>query len=186
MKRLLILGTIVALTFATTAEARQIKQKTSRRVVTQRVVNDGTTTTVAPVRNRTVVRRSYSSGGYYGGGYYPYYSSGPAVSVGFGGGYGYPGYAYGGYPYGYNGYVYNDYPYTTRTYTTTTNRGYYYSDNVVASVQARLADAGYYHGVIDGVAGPETRAAVALWEARHGMMADGNIDGSVLRSLGVS
>src|SRR4051812_36675503 len=110
MKQLLILGTIVALTFATTAEARQIKQKSTRRVVTQRVVNDGTTR-VAPARNRTVVRRSYNGGGYYsggggyyrGGGYYPYYSSGPVVSVGIGGGYGYPGYGYGyGYPYGYN------------------------------------------------------------------------------------
>ena len=193
MKRLLILGTIAALAFWTTAEARTFKEKKSNRAVTsQRVINNGATTGVVSAPTRTVVRR-YSNGGYggyYGGsyGYHPYYSSGPSVSIGFGGAYGYPyGYGYGypsygyGYPYGY-GYGYNTYPYSTYSY----DRGYYYSDNVVASVQARLANAGYYHGVIDGVAGARTRAAVATWEARHGMVADGRIDRSVLRSLGIS
>ena len=193
MKRLLILGTIAALAFSTTAEAKPFKEKKSKRVVTsQRVINNGATTRVVSAPTRTVVRR-YSSGGYggyYGGsyGYYPYYSSGPSVSIGFGGAYGYPyGYGYGypgygyGYPYGYS-YGYNTYPSTTYRY----DRAYYYSDNVVASVQARLANAGYYHGVIDGVAGPRTHAAVATWEARHGMVADGRIDRSVLRSLGIS
>lgn len=182
-----------------TTDARTIEERTApRRVVTRHVVNNGTTTrVVAPARQRTVVRRSYN-GGYYGGGYHPYYyGGGPTVSVGIGGGYGYgypyaygyPGYAYG-YPYAYSGgYVYNDgYPYTTTTRTTyvTSNRDYYYSDRVVESVQARLADAGYYHGSIDGVMGPQTRSAVALWEARHQMEPDGNIDRTLLHSLGVS
>ena len=175
------------------AEARTFETRTTapRQVVTRHAVTDGRVRTVAPVRNRTVVR-TYYNGGYYGGGYYPY-SYGPTVSVGFGGGYaypygygyGYPGYAYGGYPVDY-GYAYNDYPYTTTRTTYTTHRdGYYSSDNITARVQARLADAGYYHGVIDGVMGPQTRAAVAMWEARHGLVADGNIDNNVLRSLDV-
>ena len=53
-------------------------------------------------------------------------------------------------------------------------------------VQQRLARAGYYHGVIDGVAGRRTRAAIARWESSHGMYADGRIDRELLRSLGVS
>jgi hypothetical protein len=191
MKSLLILGTVLALTFAS-AEANTFEGR--NMPVARHVVTDGRTNRVAPARNRTVARR-YSNRGYYGGGYHRYYYNRPSVAIGFGYPYGYP-YGYYGYPTdyaydypnGYNGYAYNnDYPYSTYTTTNTPgDRAYYYSDNVVASVQARLANAGYYRGVVDGVAGPETRSAVALWEARHGMMADGNIDGSLLQSLGVS
>src|SRR5213082_611163 len=71
-------------------------------------------------------------------------------------GWGYPyGYGYG-YPYGYD-YGYG-YPY-----------GYGYGDrsrggSSVAQLQRRLARAGYYHGSIDGIMGPETRRAIRAYE----------------------
>ena len=162
---------------------------------------------MAPTRTQTVTRnvsgtryysggggRYYSGGGYYYGGGSPYYySSSPALSIGIGTGFGY-GYPYGssyGYPYGYGygypsgyGYGYNSYPYGYNNYTSGYTR-YTTGGNVVAQVQERLAHNGYYHGVIDGVAGPRTRSAVARWEANHGMYADGHIDARLLRSLGL-
>ena len=199
MKRLLVLGTLAALALSPTAEAKPKKEKNTARhaVARQQVFNTGTRT-VAPVRTGAVVRRNanygsryygsrYHGGGYYGRGYYPYYSSGPSFSIGIGTGYGYPGYGYG-YPYGYGygypsgyGYGYSSYPYGSNSYRS----GYVRNDNVVARVQRRLASAGYYSGVIDGVSGPRTRNAIARWEARHGMVADGRIDRDLLRSLGV-
>jgi hypothetical protein len=209
MKALLIAGTIAALALSTTAQAKSHKhEKAARQVVTTQRINNPRVRTVdtrsartvvtSPARTvvtrpaRTVVTRNYNNGGryytngYYGGGYGGYYNSGPSFSIGIGGGYpwgyglGYPGYGYGynnyGYPYGYG---YNSYPYGYNTY------GYHNGGNVVAEVQQRLAQFGYYHGAIDGVAGPRTRAAVARWEARHGMYADGRIHRDVLRSLGL-
>ena len=195
MKHLLVLGTIAALALSTTAEAKEHKekQKAARQGVTRQQVYNTGSTRFAQAGTRTGVRR-YSSGGryyggrgYYGGGYSPYYGSGSSISIGIGSGYsgygyGYPysNYGYGGYPYsnyGYGGYRsgYNDY-----------GSGYARGYNVVAQVQERLARAGYYRGGIDGAAGPRTRAAIARWEARHGMYADGRIDRQLLRSLGIS
>jgi hypothetical protein len=66
-----------------------------------------------------------------------------------------------GYPYGYyGGYNYGDY-----------GSGYGYSDSSrsrVAELQRRLASAGYYHGVIDGIMGPATRRAIRAYESDHG------------------
>jgi hypothetical protein len=83
-------------------------------------------------------------------------------------GYGYPyGYDYGyGYPYGY-GYDYNyGNSYGDAGYG---DQGYGYSDrhrgeSSVAQLQRRLASAGYYHGAIDGLMGPETRRAIRAYE----------------------
>jgi hypothetical protein len=36
---------------------------------------------------------------------------------------------------------------------------------MVAAVQRRLGQLGYYRGVIDGVIGPQTRGAIAAFEA---------------------
>ena len=70
---------------------------------------------------------------------------------------GYPYYGYG-YPYGY-GYGYGDYGY-----------GQYgdASHSRVAELQRRLARAGYYHGSIDGVLGPQTRRAIRAYGRDHG------------------
>ena len=148
------------------------------------------------VRNRNnvfVTRRSgyshypsYSYGyGYpYSYGYsYPYYSYGPSVSFGFGSpyygyGYGYPyDYSsYGGYP---SNYSYGYYGYTQPGYTT------YANGSVVIAVQTRLARAGYYHGVIDGVMGPRTSYAIQAYERDHGLRVDGAISGQLTRNMGI-
>jgi hypothetical protein len=89
--------------------------------------------------------------GYYG---YPYYGDY---------GYGYPGYGYGGYGYGNYGYG-NGYGYGY------SGSGQYESPtrSKVAELQRRLARAGYYHGSIDGVLGPQTRRAIRAYEQDHG------------------
>jgi len=77
------------------------------------------------------------------------------------------------YPYSYYGY----YPY-----------GHYgsygYGDGGTASrvieVQRRLARAGYYHGRIDGIMGPQTRRAIRAYERDHNMSGYGVIDRQVL------
>jgi len=90
----------------------------------------------------------------YGSGYgYPYgydYYGGSAYGYGYGGqgyGYGDQGYGYGDQGYGYGG----------RT------RG----GSSVVQLQRRLARAGYYHGAIDGIMGPETRRAIRAYERSH-------------------
>ena len=95
---------------------------------------------------------------------YPYYGYYP-YDYGYGYGYGYPyGYDYYGgsaYGYGYSdqGYGYGDqgYGYGGRT------RG----GSSVVQLQRRLARAGYYHGAIDGIMGPETRRAIRAYERSH-------------------
>ena len=86
---------------------------------------------------------------------YPYY------------GYGYP-YGYYGYGYGYPGYGYGDYGYSNGDGN---GQGSQYSSTTrsrVAELQRRLSRAGYYHGSIDGVLGPQTRQAIRAYEEQHG------------------
>jgi len=108
----------------------------------------------------------------------------PRSSVYFNFGLGYPYYGYGwGYPY-YGAYPYG-YGYYTPRYTTYPDRGYT-DDATVAAVQRRLARGGYYHGAIDGVIGPGTRAAVRAYERNNGLPVDGVIDRALLRTMGLS
>jgi putative peptidoglycan binding protein len=124
---------------------------------------------------------NYYGGGtriYYGGGgsypYYGYYSGWPS-NWGYGTSWGYYPYSYyRGYPYsGYNNY----YSYYTPTYG--------YNGSMVAAVQRRLGRLGYYHGVVDGVIGPQTRGAIAAFQSRNGLAVDGTISRPLLDSLGV-
>jgi hypothetical protein len=126
---------------------------------------------------------NYYGGGngyYYGGSAYPsysYYSGSPYSNWGYGTSSGYYPYSYygGGYPYsGYNNY----YSYYTPTYG--------YNASMVAAVQQRLGRLGYYHGVADGVIGPQTRSAIAAFESRNGMSVDGSISRPLLDELGLS
>jgi Putative peptidoglycan binding domain len=125
---------------------------------------------------------NYYGGGtryYYGGSAYPYYSyySGwPYSNWGYGRSWGYSPYSYwGGYPYsGYNNY----YSYYTPRYG--------YDVSMVAAVQQRLGQLGYYRGVVDGVLGPRTRAAIAAFESRHGLVVDGRISRPLLDRLGLA
>jgi putative peptidoglycan binding protein len=136
--------------------------------------------------------RYYDSGTryYYGGGSYPYngyYSGWPSSNWGYGrsGGY-YPSSYYGGYPYSgysyYGGYPYSGYNNYYSYYTPT----YGYNASMVAAVQRRLGQLGYYRGVVDGVIGPQTRGAIAAFESRNGLAVDGTISRPLLDTLGLA
>jgi len=125
---------------------------------------------------------NYYGGGtryYYGGGSYPYngyYSGWPSSNWGYGRSSGYYPYSYyGGYP--YSGYT-NNYSYYTPTYG--------YNASMVAAVQRRLGQLGYYHGMVDGVIGPQTSGAIAAFESRNGLAVDGTISRPLLDTLGLA
>jgi Putative peptidoglycan binding domain len=91
----------------------------------------------------------------------------------FDAGYWYP--AWGYYPdsyYPYDGpiYGYNDLP----------------PDEVVTNVQTQLYNEGYYDGPIDGILGPDTRAAIADYQADHGLAVTAAIDEPTVESLGLA
>jgi hypothetical protein len=119
----------------------------------------------------------YGGRGYYYGGsnypYYGYYSSWPSASYGY-----YPYASYGSYPYSY----YRGYPGSYSYYQPRSG----YDDATVAAVQHRLGQLGYNPGVVDGVIGPQTRAAIAAFENTHGMIADGTITTRLLNRMGLA
>ena len=91
----------------------------------------------------------------------------------FNAGYWYP--AWGYYPnahYAWDGpiYAYNHLP----------------PDQVIANVQAALQEQGYYHGEVDGLIGPLTRAAIADYQRDHGLYETASIDQPTLESLGMT
>jgi putative peptidoglycan binding protein len=59
-------------------------------------------------------------------------------------------------------------------------------DQVIANVQAALQQQGYYHGDVDGLIGPLTRAAVADYQRDHGLYVTSAIDQPTLQSLGMA
>ena len=149
---------------------RQITTSGNRGSVrTGRVTTSGNTA----VRTRNFSGRSTVFGGSSFG--YPHYY-----------GYGYPYYSFGYYPYGYN-YGYDYYPSNYNYgYYSYNGPGYGYAGgSVVAQVQSRLARAGYYHGPIDGVMGPQTHYAIRAYERDHGLRPDGAISGQLLRNMGL-
>ena len=115
-------------------------------------------------------------GYYYGGGlnypYYGYYSSSPYASYGY-------------YPYSYNGYPYSSYGGYSNAYSYY-QPGYGYGTATVAAVQRRLGQLGYYHGMVDGDIGPQTRGAIAAFESRNGMAVDGMITNQLLDRIGLA
>jgi hypothetical protein len=106
----------------------------------------------------------------------------------FRGGFGYPYYGYYSYwPYSYDGYYpysyYGDYyPYAYSYYS---EPAYGYDTSLVAQVQHRLAELGYYYGVIDGIMGPQTRAAISTYESTHHLIVDGMINQQLLDRMGL-
>ena len=140
---------------------------------------------------------------YYGYDYYPSDYSYPYP-------YGYGGYGYGAYGYdpgvydqsnyydqgGYNyndqsnyydrgGYNYND---QSNYYDQGGNTSTSYDQSTavaVAEVQDQLATAGYYHGQIDGVLGPETRRALLRYQSDKGLGVSGSLTMETRRSLGL-
>lgn len=125
----------------------------------------------------------YSGNGYYGGSYpyYSYYSGWPYSNWGFGTSWGYPYSYWGGYPYS----NWSGYPYGYNNYYSYYS-GYGYNGSAVAAVQRRLGQLGYYHGAVDGIAGPRTRSAIAGFESRNGLVVDGRITQPLLNRLGLA
>ena len=59
-------------------------------------------------------------------------------------------------------------------------------DQVIANVQAALQQQGYYQGEVDGLIGPQTRAALADYQRDHGLYETAAIDRPTLESLGMA
>jgi hypothetical protein len=59
-------------------------------------------------------------------------------------------------------------------------------DQVIANVQTVLQQQGYYHGDVDGLIGPLTRAAIAEYQRDHGLYETSAIDQPTLQSLGMA
>jgi len=134
---------------------------------------------------------------WFGWPYYDYYPYGSPYGYGYG--YGYPyGSGYGYDSGGYGGSYYDDQNgYDSSNY----DQGGYDSSNYdrngngsndrsavaaeVADLQDKLARAGYYHGQIDGVLGPETRHALVRYQSAKGLEPSGNLTPDTLRSLGM-
>ena len=55
-----------------------------------------------------------------------------------------------------------------------------------ADLRLRLGELGFYHGVVDGVMGPRTRAAITAFEDTHGMGVDGTITAALLDRMGLT
>jgi len=92
---------------------------------------------------------------------------------------------YYGYPYGYDPGYYDSGTYQGEEYYGQNGYGEEYSDSTVAAAQERLAREGYYRGQIDGVAGPETRQAVARYQSSHGLRVTGALTTDTLEALGL-
>jgi len=128
--------------------------------------------------------RSYGGSPYYGGNQYyggnRYYYSG---------GFGYPYYNYSYWPYSYYGYYPNSYSYYENNpyaYSHYSEPAYGYDASLVAQVQRRLGELGYYHGVIDGIMGPQARAATSAYEDTHNLVVDGMISPRLLDRMGLA
>jgi hypothetical protein len=87
-------------------------------------------------------------------------------------GYWYPAWGYNpGYVYPYDGPIYG---YRDLT-----------PDQIVENVQQQLRDEGYYDGPIDGILGPQTRYALAAFQADHGLAVTSAVDEPTLSTLGL-
>src|ERR1700736_2306655 len=125
-------------------------------------------------------------------------------------------YPYDYYPYGYGGYGYGTYGYDPGIYEQSNyydqgryndngQSNYYDQGNsnsydqgrnglgsleqsaaAVADVQDQLARAGYYHGQIDGVLGPETRHALLRYQSDKGLRMTGSLTMETRQSLGLA
>jgi hypothetical protein len=88
-------------------------------------------------------------------------------------GYWYPAWGYGsGSYYPYDGPIYG---YNNLT-----------PDRIMVNVQVALQNNGYYTGPIDGDTGPQTREALAAFQADNGLAVTSAVDGPTLQTLGLS
>lgn len=63
--------------------------------------------------------------------------------------------------------------------------GIYDDGSLVAEVQSRLAQAGYYYGPIDGIMGPSTRRAIMAYQRARGLPVDGLLSEPLVATLGL-
>ena len=123
----------------------------------------------------------WHGGGFHGGGFHGHgrFFHGRFFGPGIGFyGYGYPwwGWDYAYAP--YYGYGYDD------AYYSGPNEGDRDAGfNSPRAVQAALAWRGYYSGRIDGVMGPETRAAIRSFQSHQGLPVTGQIDSRLTNAL---
>ena len=112
--------------------------------------------------DRSWWRSRYSRIALFAGGYY-YWNDG----------YWYPAY---GYDPGYSTYAYDEPIY-----------GYNNLDpgQVIANVQSALQEQGYYNDEVDGLIGPNTRAALSRFQRDNGLPVTAAIDGPTLEALGL-
>jgi hypothetical protein len=88
-------------------------------------------------------------------------------------GYWYPAWGYyPGYNYAYDGPIYGG--------------AHLAPDQIVANVQTQLRDDGYYSGAIDGQLGPQTRQALAAFQADNGLAITSAVDEPTLATMGLS
>ncbi|HJT80287.1 MAG TPA: peptidoglycan-binding protein [Chthoniobacterales bacterium] len=87
-------------------------------------------------------------------------------------GYWYPAWGYDpGYVYPYDGPIYG--------------YGDLTPDQIVVNVQLQLRDNGYYFGAIDGLLGPQTRQALAAFQADNGLAITSAVDEPTLATMGL-
>ncbi|MBA3652350.1 MAG: peptidoglycan-binding protein [Chthoniobacterales bacterium] len=97
----------------------------------------------------------------------------------------------GGYYYWWNNYWYPAYGYSPYYNTYLYSEPIYGYDNlapgqVIENVQLALRDEGYYQGAIDGLIGPQTRAALGAYQQDHGLVITEAIDEPTLVTLGLA
>jgi putative peptidoglycan binding protein len=97
----------------------------------------------------------------------------------------------GGYYYWNDGYWYPAYGYDPYYSSYTYDEPIYaYNDlqpgEVITDVQTALQEQGYYNDDIDGLIGPNTRAALRNFQADHGLPVTAAIDGPTLQALGLN
>jgi hypothetical protein len=59
-------------------------------------------------------------------------------------------------------------------------------DQVIVNVQIQLQRDGYYAGTVDGILGPQTRGAIAAFQADHGLAITSAVDQPTLATLGLT
>ena len=103
---------------------------------------------------------------------------------GYGGYYGYYGpFYYGPYDYGDYGGLYSDDDDSFDVQPAPSDTVPEDSVPLIMSVQKELAQLGYYHGPVDGVAGPETKHAVRWFQSVDNLPVTGQIDSATLKAL---
>jgi len=127
--------------------------------------------------------RGNGRGGYGNNAYGNGYNNDNNHDNGYGGWGGRGGYGYGNdwlfpyYGYGYYGPGYTDSAPYDYSYDT--------ANPVTTEIQQDLAQQGYYQGPIDGIVGPATQTAIAAYQRANGLPPTGDVNGGLLRSLGI-